>query len=184
MLEHWKSEVDKTQVFGAYLMDLSKAFDCLSPELIIAKLNAYGFSLFALKLIHNHLSKRQQKTKINQSYSTWKDILFGVLQGSILGPISFNIFVSDLFLVVKDVNFASYVDDNIIYQSGKTVDDVINDLKWLPEKPFKNFSGNQLKGNTDKCHLIISTENALELHISNSLIKTSSCEKLLGAKID
>ena len=60
MLEHWKSEIDKRQVFGALLTDLSKASDCLSHEPIIAKLNACGFSLSALKLIHNYLSKRQQ----------------------------------------------------------------------------------------------------------------------------
>ena len=115
MLERWKSEVDKRQMFRALLTDLSKAFDCLSHELIIAKLNAYGFSLSELKLIHNYLSKKQQRTKINQSYSTWKHILFGVLQGSILGPILFNNFISGLFLVVKDVNFASYADDSTIY---------------------------------------------------------------------
>ena len=57
MLEHWKTEFDKRQLFGALLTDLSKTFDCLSHELIIAKLNAYGFSLSALKLIHNYLSK-------------------------------------------------------------------------------------------------------------------------------
>ena len=93
MLEYWKSEVDESQVFWALL-------DCLSHELIIAKLNAYGFRLFALKLIYNYLLKRQQRTKINQSYSTWKDIPFGVPQSSILGPILFNIFISDLFLVL------------------------------------------------------------------------------------
>ena len=69
MLEYWKSGVDEGKVFGALLTDLSKAFDCLSHELIIAKLNAYRFSLPALKLVQNYLSKRQQRTKINQSYS-------------------------------------------------------------------------------------------------------------------
>ena len=151
MLEHWKSEVDKRQVFGTLLTDLSKAFDRLSHELIIAKLNAYGFSLSALKLSHNYLPNRQQRTKINQSYSTWKDILFGVAQGSILGPILFNIFISDHFLVVKDVNFSSYADDNTIYQSGKTVGDVINSLQVSAEKFFKWFSDNQMEGNTDEC---------------------------------
>ena len=74
MLEHWKSDDDKKQVFGAFLTDLLKAFDYLSHKIIIAILNVYGFSLSALKLIHNYLSKRPQRTKINQSYSTWKDI--------------------------------------------------------------------------------------------------------------
>ena len=63
MLENWKNEVDKGKVFGALLTDLPKAFDCLSHELIIAKLNACRFSLSALKLVHNYLSKRQQRTK-------------------------------------------------------------------------------------------------------------------------
>ena len=144
-------------------------------------MNAYGCSLYALKLIHNYLSKIQQRTKINQSYSTWKDILFGVPQGSILGPILFNI--SDLFLVAKDVNFASYADDNTIYQLGKTVGDAINGLQVSVEKLFKWFSDNQMKGKTDKCDLIMSTESAPELQIGDSLIKTSSCEKLLGVKI-
>ena len=184
MLEHWKSEVDRTQGLGALLMDLSKAFDCLSHELIIAKLNAYGFILSELKLIRNYLSKRQQRTKINKSYCTWKDILFGVPQGSILGPILFNNFFSDLFLVVKDVNFTGYADDNTIYQSGKIIDDIINRLEVSAEKIFKWFSDIQMKGNTDKFHLIMSTENAPELQIGDLLIKTRSSEKLLGVKID
>ena len=114
MLEHGRSAV------GALLTDLSKAFDCLSHELIIAKLNAYRFNLAALKLVQSYLSKRRQRFKINQSYSSLEEILSGVPQGSIFGPILFNIFLSDLFLVVKDVNFVSYADD-IIYQSSRNV---------------------------------------------------------------
>ena len=137
ILEHWRSAVDKGKAFGALLIDLSKTFDCLSHELIIAKLNAYGFSLAAIKLVQSYLSKRRQRIKINQSYSSWEEILSGVPQGSMLGPMLFNIFLSDLFLVVKDVNFASYADDNTIYQSGRNVDDVINDLRLSAKKPFR-----------------------------------------------
>ena len=74
-------------MFGALLTDLSKAFDCLPHELIIAKLNAYGFKLPALKLMHGYLSHRKQRTKVNHAYSSWEEILFGVPQSSNLGPI-------------------------------------------------------------------------------------------------
>ena len=79
---------------------LSKAFDYLSHELLIAKLHAYGFDLPALKLIQSYLSNRKQRTKINATYSSWEEILFGVPQGSILGPLLFNVFLCDLFCIM------------------------------------------------------------------------------------
>ena len=101
-----------------------------------------------------------------------------------MGPVLFNVFFSDLFLVVKDVNFASYADDNSIYQSGRNVNDIINDLQLSAEKLFRWFFNNQMKGITDKCHLIMGPNNTPELKVGDTLIKTSTCEKLLGVKID
>ena len=69
MLEKWKISVDKGKAFGPLLTDLSKASDCLEHELLIAKLNAYGFSLPALRLSHDYLSNRKQRTRVNNSYS-------------------------------------------------------------------------------------------------------------------
>ena len=184
ILEKWKNVVDKGKVFGALLTDLSKAFDCLSLELIIAKLNAYGFKLPALKLMHSYLSHRKQRTKVNYTYSSWDEILFGVPQGSVLGPILFNIFLSDLFLVISNTDFCSYADDNTIYDSGNSIDDVISSLQESAEKLFQWFSHNQMKGNTDKCHLNVSTDEPIEIRVGESLIKSKTCEKLSGIKID
>ena len=98
LLEKWKGSVDNSKMFGALVTNLSRAFDCLHHELLIAKLNAYGFSLTALKLVHNYLSNRKQRTKINSLYNSLLKIIFGVPQGSILGPLLFIIFFNWLVL--------------------------------------------------------------------------------------
>ena len=90
LLEKWKRFIYRGKVFGALLTDLSKAFDCLNHNLLIAKLNAYGFSFPALRLIHDYLLNRKQRTRINK-YSSRVEIVFGVPQGSILVSLLFNI---------------------------------------------------------------------------------------------
>ena len=137
--------MDKGKTFGILPTDLSKAFDCLSHELIIAKLNAYGFSLSVLELMQSYLSEKKQKTKINQAYSSWEEILFGVPQGFILGPILFNI-----FLVVQNVDFAGYADSNTIYDADDNIDEVIFSLQESSKKRFEWFADNQIKVNEDK----------------------------------
>ena len=105
-------------------------------------------------------------------------------QGSILGPIYFNIFLSDFFLIVDDIDIVNYADDNTIYKEHENIDDLITSLQDAAAKLFKWFSGNQMKGNTDKCHLLLSKDESSEIHIGDSIIKSSTCEKLLGIKID
>ena len=75
-------------------------------------------------------------------FSSWEEILFRVRHSSVLGPMLFNIFLSDLFLVMKETEFISYVDDNTLYNAGNTIEDVISSLRGSSEKPFKSFSDN------------------------------------------
>ena len=93
-----KISVDNSKTFGAFLAGLFKAFDCFDPKLLIAKLNAYGFSLTELKLVHNYLSNRKKWPKINSSYSSLLEILFGIPHGSILGPLLYNTFFNWLVI--------------------------------------------------------------------------------------
>ena len=81
MLEKWKSSIDRSKIFGALPTNLSKAFNCLNKNPLIAKLSAYGFSLPALRLIHDNLLNSKQRTRINNSYGTWIEFVLGVSQG-------------------------------------------------------------------------------------------------------
>ena len=116
-------------MFGALLTDLSKALVCLNHELLIAKLNAYGFSLAALGLIHDYLSNRNQRTRISNSYSTWMEIVFGIPQGSILGLLLFSFFLADLFFIVNSTDIANYPDDNMPYATANNIDSFMASLE-------------------------------------------------------
>ena len=96
MVENCKKALDQGNEHGALLTDLSKAFDCLPHDLIVAELHAYGFSTESLKLINSSLTERKQRVKINDQFTSWLDIIVGVPQWSILGPLLFNIFLCDV----------------------------------------------------------------------------------------
>ena len=150
LLEKWKNAVDKGKMFGALLIDLSKAFDCLNHELLIAKINTYGFTLPALKLIHNYLSNRKQRVRVNDSYSLWQDILFGIPQGSILCPLLFNIFLADLFFTLNNIEIANYADNTTPYAVSDNIDDLISSLEKSSKDLRKWFDDNLTKSNLKK----------------------------------
>ena len=146
MVENCKKTLDQGNEYGALLTDLSKAFDFLPHDLIVAKLHAYGFSIDSLKLINNnYLTERKQRVKINDQFSSWLDIVVGVPQGSILGPLLFNIFLCDMFLFCND--FASYADDNTPYCIGKTPEEVISQLEKSSKSILEWFENNGMKAN-------------------------------------
>ena len=128
------------------------------------------------------LSNRKQRTRIGNSFSDWYEIILGVPEGSILGPLLFNIFLADLFLALKDI--ANFADDNTPYTSANNIDKLIDSLEKASSNLFKWFKDNLLKRNPDKCHLVVSTNEKIKINIRDFSIENSDCEKLLGIKTD
>ena len=119
MVDEWKMALDKRYITGAVFMDLSKAFDCLPHGLLIAKCHAYGLSVPECELLTDNLSHRKQRVQIGNARSSWADLLKGVPQGSILGPLLFDIFINDLFLFIENCSLYNYADDNTVSFSAR-----------------------------------------------------------------
>ena len=161
MLENLRKALDKRLKTGILLTDLSKAFDSISHDLLIAKLHAYGFCRNVLTLIY--LSDRKQRTKVGDTFSTWRYIMYGVPQGSILGPLLFNIYSNDLFLFSTEI--ANYADDCSPFEFSGTTNDVILKLENDAIILMQWFKNNYTKLNPNKCHMILS-DNDHNLNIS------------------
>ena len=129
LLEEWREKLDKNFIVGAVLMDLSKAFDCIPHDLIIAKLAAYGFKRETLRLIYSYLKDRKQCVKINNTYNDYNEIISGLPQGSILGPVFFNFSINDLFFFIEKASMHNFADGNTLSAWGETVSKLIGTLE-------------------------------------------------------
>ena len=123
MLEKWKNTLDKGGFVCAIFMDLSKAFDTMNHDLLIAKLGAYGFQEDALVFMKSYFTNRQQRVRVNSNFSMWEKIISGVPQGSILGSLLFSI-LNDLFLFVENSDLSNYADDGTLYSSDNNLQKV------------------------------------------------------------
>ena len=184
LIEKWKESVNSGGAFGALLTNLSKAFDCLPHDLLIAKLNAYGFDKKALKLIHSYLSNRKQRVKVNDSYSSWREILYGVPQGSILGPLLFNILICDMFYFLGNFDIANYADDSTPFSAKNNHKSVLDELELSSSILFKWLRLNYMKANTDKSHILLSGKNKQAANIDGHQIISEDEQVLLGVTID
>ena len=188
LAEDWKKELDSQKYVGAVLMVLSKAFDCLPHDLILAKLKAYGLSTDACDFLNSYLSDRKQRVKIGQNHSNWMNILKGVPQGSILGPLLFNVFINDIFYFIKLCSVYNYADDDTLSYSHKCLSKTKSVLVSESTKAISWFGDNKMQANPDKFQAIMlgvdGHENCTSLFIGGSEIKCEDSVKLVGVTFD
>ena len=189
LLEKWRISLDNKGYGGAILrLDLgfTKAFDTINHDLLIAKLNAYGFSHSSQSLLYSYLSNRWQRRKINYTFSLWTEILQGVPQGSILGPLLFNIYLNDLFFLDIESELCNYADDNTLYQCELSLNVLVEKLEKSAKSVIQWFGYNYMKLNESKCKLLISgnKKEIIIASVGNTKLIESHKVKLLGTIID
>ena len=160
------------ELLARYSLIFLKHLIFLSHELLIAKLDAYGFDKNALKSVNSYFSNRKQRAKINDNYSSWSEILFGVPQGSILGPLLCNIFICDMFYFLKYFDIANYADDSTPYTADKNIEFVVNNLEHSSSILFKWLNDNYMKVNTGKNYLLVSGNVRATAKIDSNYIES------------
>ena len=141
---------DKNLFTGALLMGSSEEFDCIPHDLLIAKLHAYGLNCDTVTFLNSYSNNRKQNVRINNIFSALQYILSAVPQGSILGPILFNIFLNDLFLCIKKSNLDNFSNDNTIFATCNTLAGLLKNLEQESESALSWFKQKKMIANADK----------------------------------
>ncbi|KAK6176060.1 hypothetical protein SNE40_014416 [Patella caerulea] len=188
LTEEWKKAVDENRYIGAILMDLSKAFDCLLHALIIVKLKASGLTDDAVQLLSTYLENRKQCVQIGNHRSTFLEIIKGVPQGSILGPLLFNIFINDIFYLIKESGLYNYAIDNTLSFWHGSFDIMTNTLEKEGSYLVDWFMNNHMQANPDKFQGLAIGKKTYNMkpvfNIKGIDIECTKNVKLLGVDID
>ena len=168
-----------------------ETFDCIPQDhdLLIATLAAYGLSDEALMCILSYLSNRKQCVRINDTYSEFENIITGVPQGSILGPLLFNLPINDLFFYILMASVHNFADDNTLSAFAENVSKLINILQIESEVITDWFKKNQTIVNPDKFQVIIIDKKKgdhtnYNVVIANKQIKTVHSVEILRIQLD
>ena len=186
MIDDFRWALDSKMSTCSVAIDLTKAFDSICHNLLLAKLHAYGVSQGAMKFLQSYLSNRQQRVKVNGVLSDWSPVLCGVPQGSLLGPLLFNIFINDLNFVTRIASLRLYADDTTTYTSAANTTALELSFNQDLQKLSTWFSSNYLTVNHSKTQAMILGNFNYQpvLSIGNSIIEIESFLEILGVHID
>ena len=186
LVEELRTALDSKEHAAMVGIDLSKAFDCLPHELLLAKLKAYGLSENSVKFLASYLTNRFQRVKIGDAYSGWLSLHKGVPQGSVLGSLLFNIFLNDLLLLPTNSNINSYADDTQLFLRGLIPITIQTSLQSDLTQASDWFQANGMATNPSKClSMRFGTDtNDLSVSLNSTVIDIFNTMELLGVSID
>lgn len=176
---------DKQLVAGIFV-DFTQAFDYIKHSILLNKLDHYGIRGLPLKLIDSYLSNRIRFVSVNRFTSSKEQIIVGVPQGSILGPLLFNLYINDITHICPDLELVIYADDTSIFISSACETDLITRANSVLEKLDTWTSTNHLKINTKKTKAVIFHSKCRRIAIQNDITFRNSkidivpCVKVLG----
>ena len=155
LLEEWREHLDNNKIVGGILMDLSKAFDCVPHDLLLAKLAAYGIDDNLILYIHSYLLNRKQCVCIDNTLSEFNKVVSGVPQRSIVGPILFNCFLNDFYYFIENANVDNFADDNTFTTFSQNVRNLTSVLESESDIAIDWFKPNKMIVNPGKFQSII-----------------------------
>ena len=177
VMEDWSQYIEDDESWDTIYLDFAKAFDSVAHERLLQKVSAFGIRGSVLSWIRNFLTGRRQYVSINGESSSWKDVLSGAPQGSVLGPILFILYINDLPEIVSSI-VKIFADDTKLYNKDSNCDIIQQDLDAL----FTWAEIWQLRFNVKKCKTIHYGRNneGYQYTLNFEDIETASEEKDLG----
>lgn len=192
VIVNWKNALCEKKMIGVVFLDFTRAFETIDRQLLLEKMSRYGFCGNVLKWFKEYLTDRTQKTKFNNATSSSKATVFGVPQGTVLGPTLFIMYINDIVKYVKNCQIQLFADDTILYFVGDNADQIIDVINEDLNLLYQWLNGNNLKVNISKTKFMIiknkygnqvtSTRN--KIHIENQEISIVKEIKYLGIIVD